>query len=167
MKKLLLSLALVAGLGIAAYAQTEGAVQKLSIGADVGFLTDEGTKNFLLAGGSAYYEHPIAKSFNLTGSVGYLSLFSTEKDVSGSIGYTSLKAGGKYYFGGNFYAAGEVGGTIQREGGIGLFAFAPGLGASFSIAEKSSLEFGLRYETWSKQGSSSFLGLRASYAFGL
>jgi len=167
MKKLLLSAAFIAGLGFTAAAQTEGAVQKLSIGAEVALPTDEGTNGLMFAGGSVYYEHPIAKSFNLTGAISYLSLFSTEKNASGSLGYTSLKAGGKYYFGGNFYAAGEVGATIQREGGIGLFAFAPGLGASFSIANKSSLDFGLRFETWSKNGSISFLGLRAAYAFGL
>jgi len=167
MKKLLL-IAHVVCFRMAASAQTQGAVQKLSVGAEVGLLTDQGTQNLLLAGGSVFYEHPIAKSFNLTGSIGYLSLFSTQKDVPGSIGYTSIKAGGKYYFGGNFYAAGEVGATIQREGGIGLFAFSPGLGASFSVAEKSSLDFGLRYENWSKDSNSNgFIALRAAYAFGL
>lgn len=167
MKKLILSAAFFTALAFTANAQTEGAVQKLSIGAEVGLPTEEGTNGLMLAGGSVYYEHPIAKSFNLTGAISYLTLFSTEKNVTGSAGYTSLKAGGKYYFGGNFYAAGEVGATIQREGGIGLFAFAPGLGASFSIANKSSLDFGLRFETWSKNGSASFMGLRAAYAFGL
>lgn len=168
MKKLLLSLTLIAVLVITAKAQTAGAVQKLSIGAEVGFPIDEGTKNLLFAGGSVYYEHPIGKSFNLTGSVGYLSLFSTEKGVSGSLGYTSIKVGGKFYFAGNFYGAGEVGATIQREGGKGLFNFAPGLGKSFSVSDKSALDFGLRYENWSKDGSSSgIVALRAAYAFGL
>lgn len=168
MKKILLVFTLISVFGITAKAQTAGAVQKLSIGAEVGFPTDEGTKNLMLAGGSVYYEHPIGKSFNLTGSLGYLSLFSTEKGASGSLGYTSIKVGGKFYFAGNFYGAGEVGTTIQREGGVAMFTFAPVLGTSFSVSDKSSLDFGLRWENWSKDGNSSgIIALRAAFAFGL
>jgi hypothetical protein len=168
MKKLVLSLALVAGLGLAANAQTEGAVKKLSIGAEVGLPTKEGFKDIMFAGGSLQAEFPVAKSLNLTGSAGYLSMFSTAKGASGSAGYIPVKAGGKYYFGGNFYGAGEVGASISTESGDGAaFSFAPGIGASFSLADKSSLDFGARYETWSKDGSVSFVGLRLAYGFGL
>ncbi|TKC08294.1 acyloxyacyl hydrolase [Pedobacter polaris] len=168
MKKLLLSLALVAGLGFAASAQTEGAVRKLSIGGEVGLPTESGSKDWLYVGGSLQYEHPVAKSLNLTGSAGYTALTYTGSGPSLSLGFIPLKAGAKYYFGGNFYGAGEVGATISTENGGGTaFAFAPGLGASFSVSDKSSLDFGLRYETWSNNGSSSFVGLRAAWAFGL
>lgn len=176
MKKLLLSLALVAGLGFAASAQTEGAVRKLSIGAEFGLPTEKNSDSFIV-GGSLQYEHPIAKSFNLTGSAGYLSIMVTgdtkklyqAAGMSTSAGVIPLKVGGKYYFGGNFYGAGEVGAAIGTETGSNTaFAFAPSLGASFSIADKSSLDFGLRYENWSSNGNSSgFIGLRAAYAFGL
>ncbi|RZK57480.1 MAG: hypothetical protein EOO91_10075 [Pedobacter sp.] len=173
MKKLLLSLALVAGLGLAANAQTEGAVKKLSIGAEVGIPT-EGS-NELLVGGSLQFEQPIAKSLNFTLSAGYIADMITgdAKDVlkalgaKTSYGFIPLKAGAKYYFGGNFYAAGEVGAAISTVDGIGTsFAYAPTLGASFSVADKSSLDFGIRYENWSK-ASSGFIGLRAAYTFGL
>ncbi len=176
MKKLVLSLALVAGLGLAASAQTEGAVRKLSIGGEYGFPTEKGTKDLMYAGGSLQFEQPVAKSLNLTLSGGYISQMFTgdTKDalklanLKTSYGIIPLKAGLKYYFGGNFYAAGEAGAAISAEkGGNTAFAFAPGLGASFSVADKSSLDFGLRYETWSNNGSSSFVGLRAAYAFGL
>lgn len=168
MKKIVLALIGALILSVAAKAQTEGAVQKLSIGADVGIPTTEGGKDIMLAGGSVYYEHPIAKSFNLTGSLGYLSMFSTEKNASGSLGFSSAKLGGKYYFAGNYYAALQAGVTLQREGGIGFFAYSPGLGASFSVANKSSLDFGLRYENWSKDGGSlGLMALRVAYAFGL
>ncbi|MBB2144211.1 hypothetical protein GM921_01825 [Pedobacter sp. LMG 31464] len=176
MKKLVLSLALVAGLGFAASAQTEGAVRKLSIGAEFGIPTEKNSKNELLAGGSLQFEQPVAKSLNLTISAGYISdmLTGDVKDAAKaagyptSFGYVPLKAGAKYYFGGNFYAAGEVGASISTEtGGSTLLAFAPALGASFSVSDKSSLDFGLRYETWSNNGSTSFVGLRAAYAFGL
>jgi opacity protein-like surface antigen len=168
MKKLLLSLALVAGLGLAANAQTEGAVKKLSIGAEVGLPTETGSKDFLFVGGSLQVEFPVAKSLNITGSAGYTSFTYTGSGASLSLGFIPVKAGAKYYFGGNFYAAGEVGASISTEtGGSTALAFAPGLGASFSVSDKSALDFGLRYETWSKNGSTSFVGLRAAYAFGL
>lgn len=177
MKKLLLSLALVAGLGFAASAQTEGAVRKLSIGAEFGLPVGDFSDDNMFAGGSLQYEHPVAKSLNLTISGGYLANFltgdlKTVAEALGSktsFGYIPLKAGAKYYFGGNFYAAGEVGASIGTTDGVGTaFAFAPGLGASFSVADKSSLDFGLRYENWSQDGGSrGFVGLRAAYAFGL
>lgn len=176
MKKLLLSLALVAGLGLAANAQTEGAVRKLSVGAEFGFPTGDGSKDNLIVGGSLQYEHPVAKSFNITLSGGYLSnmltgdtkkLFEAAGEKT-SYGFVPVKAGGKYYFGGNFYGAAELGAAFSTTSGVGTaFTYAPGLGASFSIADKSSLDFGVRYESWSNKGTSSFIGLRAAYAFGL
>ncbi len=176
MKKLLLSLALVAGLGFAASAQTEGAVRKLSIGAEFGIPTESNSDTFIL-GGSLQFEQPIVKSLNFTVSAGYLSLMATgdTKDLlkaagaQTSFGVVPLKAGAKYYFGGNFYAAGELGAAISTEDGGGTaFVVAPTLGASFSVSDKSSLDFGLRYENWSKNNDSSgFMGLRVAYAFGL
>ncbi|MFI5452486.1 hypothetical protein ACHMWN_10040 [Pedobacter sp. UC225_61] len=177
MKKLVLSLALVAGLGFAASAQTEGAVRKLSIGAEAGLPVGDNSKDNMLAGGSLQFEQPVAKSLNLTVSGGYLSHFLTgdTKDIAKAAGFPTsegivpLKAGVKYYFGGNFYAAGEVGAAISTENGGGTaLALAPTLGASFSVSDKSSLDFGLRYENWSKDGNSfGFMGLRAAFAFGL
>jgi len=177
MKKLLLSLALVAGLGLAANAQTEGAVRKLSIGAEFGFPTGDGSENNMIVGGSLQYEHPVASSFNITGSAGYLSRMYTgdaKKALEAfgqktSYGFIPVKAGGKYYFGGNFYGAAELGAAFTTvSGGKTGFIYSPGLGASFSVAEKSSLDFGVRYESWSYDGGSNrFIGLRAAYAFGL
>jgi opacity protein-like surface antigen len=176
MKKLLLSFALVAGLTYAASAQTEGAVRKLSIGAEFGLPTQSGSDE-LLIGGSLMFEQPIAKSLNLTLSAGYISDMITgdSKDILQSLGiktsfgFVPLKAGAKYYFGKNFYGAAEAGAAISTEEGVGTaFAFGPTLGASFSVSDKSSLDFGVRYENWSKDGNNSgFIGLRAAFAFGL
>ena len=177
MKKLLLSLALVAGLGFAASAQTEGAVRKLSVGADFGFPTGSGSEDQLFVGGSLQFEQPVAKALNLTLSAGYLANMVTgdAKDALEVLGlptsfsYIPLKAGAKYYFGGNFYAAGEVGASIGTDSSRGTaFVLAPGLGTSFSVSDKSSLDFGVRYENWSRNGGSrGFVGLRAAFAFGL
>ena len=176
MKKILLSLFMIAGLSYVASAQTEGAVQKLSIGAEFGLPTKSNSDN-LIIGGSLQYEHPVAKALSLTGSAGYLSNMVTGAtrdalkliNAKTSSGIVPLKAGAKYYFGGNFYAAGEVGAAIGTQtGSTTLLALAPTLGASFSVADKSSLDFGLRYENWSGNGGSTgFMGLRAAYAFGL
>jgi len=175
MKKLVLSLVLVAGLGFAANAQTEKAVRKLSIGAEFGLPTSGSDE--LLVGGSLQFEQPIAKSLNFTVSAGYLSDMITGDSKKAlqafglptSYGIVPIKAGAKYYFGGNFYGAGEVGAAISTTSGGGTaFAIAPTLGASFSVAKSSSLDFGLRYENWSREGNSSgFMGLRAAYVFGL
>ncbi len=176
MKKLILSLALITGLTYAASAQTEGAVRKLSIGAEFGLPTEKNS-DALIAGGSLQFEQPIAKSLNLTVSGGYLSVMATgdTKDLfkaaglKTSYGIIPLKGGLKYYFGGNFYGAAEAGAAFStEEGGATLFAFGPTLGASFSVSDKSSLDFGLRYENWSNNGNSTgFIGLRAAFAFGL
>ena len=169
MKKQLLLICLLVGFGLTTNAQTEGAVKKMSVGAEVGFPTAQGTKNMLFAGGSVQLELPAnAKSFNFTLSAGYTSFFSTLRGYSKGVGYIPVKAGTKYYFGGNFYAAGEVGATFATEQGVGTsFAFAPGLGASFSVADKSSFDMGLRFETWVNEGANWLIGLRAAYAFSL
>ncbi|WP_199140807.1 hypothetical protein [Pedobacter sp. ASV12] len=172
MKKLLLSLALVAGLGLAASAQTEGAVSKLSVGAEFALPVGDLSTGYSLGyGGSLQYEHTVAKSFNLTGSAGYISMSPKKewKDLGfKNQGTIPVKVGGKYYFGGNFYGVAELGAAFSTEtGGSTAFAYSPGLGASFSVADKSSLDFGVRYEGWSNNGTASFVGLRLAYAFGL
>lgn len=169
MKKQLLLICLLVGFGLTTNAQTEGAVKKMSIGAEVGSPTAKGTNNVLFAGGSVQLELPATvESFNFTLSAGYTSFFSTLRDYSKGVGFIPVKAGTKYYFGGNFYAAGEVGAAFATEQGMGTsFVFAPGLGASFSVADKSSFDMGLRFETWVNEGANWLIGLRAAYAFSL
>lgn len=175
MKKLVLSFALVIGLTYVVSAQTEGAVRKLSIGAEFGLPAQKDADNYMV-GGSLQFEQPIAKSLNLTISAGYLSsiLTGSAKDyfkstgVKTTYGTVPLKAGAKYYFGKNFYGAGELGARINTSaGGNTAFVYAPSLGTSFSVGDKSSLDLGLRYETWTKGDSYRFFGLRAAFAFGL
>lgn len=177
MKKLLLSLALITGFGLVANAQTQDAVRKLSIGAEFGISTTDFSKDRIKVGGSLLYEHPIAASFSLTGSVGYLSNTlkgdtRTEYKASGwptNFGIVPVKFGGKYYFARHFYAAAEVGAAFETSqvGGVG-FLYGVGIGSSFSVSKKSSLDIGLRYESWSyKPGTDRFIGLRVAYSFGL
>lgn len=180
MKKVLLSLLMVAGLGFAASAQTEGAVNKISVGPEFALpIGNFGDVYNLGFGGSVQGELNVAKSLNLTGSAGYLS-FSYKKEykdfykaVAGTElkndGIIPVKVGAKYYFGGNFYGAGELGAAFATgEGSSTAFAYAPTLGASFSVSDKSSIDLGIRYEGWARNGSTlSFIGIRAAFAFGL
>lgn len=162
MKKRLLSIAMMVGIGFAANAQTTGATKKMSIGVELGLPTALGANNLTMVGGSLQFEFPtIAKSFHYTLSAGYISYTSYA-------GFIPVKAGGKYYFAGKFYGAAEIGATFKTdEGGQVAFAFAPALGTSFAVSPKSNIDLGLRFETWINDGGSSFIGLRAAYVFGL
>jgi hypothetical protein len=173
MKKLLLSLAMVAGLGFAANAQTKDAAMsgpKLGIGADFAFpVGDAGDVFDYGIGGSLLYQHPIANKLNLTGNAGYLSLKTKEVlGTTANFGYVPVKVGLRYFLAENFYAQGEVGATFSTENGGGTaFAYAPSLGIEFPVANKMAIDFGARYEGWSNNGTTSFIGLRAALNFGL
>lgn len=170
-------LAIVAGINFLANAQTERAIRKLSLGADFGVPVGDFSKDRILVGGSLSYEHPIAPSLSLTGSVGFLAKnitgdTRTEFKASGwptSISNIPIKAGVKYYFGRYFYASGELGAAITTSSGGGEgFVYAAGIGASLPVFKKSSLDLGLRFENWSYgAGTDRFVALRAAYSFGL
>lgn len=169
MKKTIL-LMFLAFAGYVANAQTQGAVKKISIGAEVVLPINEGSSGTLGLGASLKYEFPVAPSLNLTASAGYVNIFSTESGASGSINMIPLKAGAKYYFGKCFYGATELGASILTGDGdsVTAFTFAPGLGVSFASKSKNNVDIGLRYENLSANGGSlSLLGLRIGYNFGL
>jgi hypothetical protein len=84
-----------------------------------------------------------------------------------------IKVGGKYFLGKSFYGSAEIGTSINRiiaasasggGGGVTTFpsytamVYAPGIGVQFG-----GFDFGIRYETHSKGGSSSFLGARFGF----
>lgn len=170
---------MVAGLSYSVSAQSQQTALKLSVGPEfalpVGDLSD--VYNLGL-GASIQGELNVAKSLNLTASAGYLSFgYKKEfKDLLEAIGLEAkrdggipVKAGAKYYFGEIFYGAAEVGAAFSTtKGGKTAFAYAPGIGGAFKVSDKSSIDLGVRYESWSRSGgTSSFLGLRVAYAFGI
>jgi opacity protein-like surface antigen len=176
MKKLLLSLALVAGLGFAANAQTDPAMtgSKIGVGADFAFpMGDFGDAYNFGVGGSLNFQAPIANKLNFVGEAGYLSFTGKEYDVFGttvkapSFSYIPVKAGVRYFLAENFYAQGQLGASFSTEDGGTAFLYAPSLGVEFPVADKMSIDFGARYEGWSNEGTSSFIGLRAALNFGL
>lgn len=144
---------------------------KLSVGAEFGLPTGNfGDFYKLGVGGSLVYIAPIAENLKVTGSAGYISY--SPKEVLGYKGPSSsfipVKAGLRYYFVENFYGAAELGAAFAGKNASGTaFAYSPGIGVEFPVADKASIDLGARYEGWSKNGTLSFFGIRAAINFGL
>lgn len=172
MKKLFLLTAIA---GIFAFtnasAQKDAAMNgpKLGIGADFAFpMGDFGDISKFGVGGSLLYQHPVAPNLNLTANAGYLSFKYKDVFGGGTSGFVPVKVGARYFVAENFYVNGEIGAAFSTEkGGSTAFAYSPGLGIEFPVADKSSIDVGARYEGWSKNGTLSFIGLRAAFNFGL
>ncbi len=180
MKQFLLSFSLLTGIAFSAIAQQQDSKIKVSVGGEY----------LIAAGGSAEYlgsgygaslqgEYTILPKLNLTASAAYISLAASKlykeiyepwfgAKIPNSI-YYPVKAGAKYYLHKNFYAAAEAGASITNEKNSETsFAYAGGIGGSFAISPKSSIDIGVRYETWALSVNSrdTFVGVRAAYRFG-
>lgn len=178
MKKLIL-LTAIAGIFTFSNVKAQDAAMsgpKLGIGAEFGFPMGDFGDGFKFGfGGSLVYQHPIADKLNLTGSAGYLNFQGKDFEVEdfgtiegGNVGFIPVKAGLRYFLAENIYVGGELGAVFSTEDGGGTaFAYAPGIGVEFPVADKSTIELGGRYEGWSKDGTLSFIGLRLAWNFGL
>lgn len=143
---------------------------KLGIGAEFAFPMGKfGDAYNLGYGGSLLYQHPVAANLNLTGSAGYLSFKAKDEFGGGTSGSIPVKAGARYFVAENFYIGGELGAAFSTEtGGKTAFAYAPGIGIEFPVSDGGAIELGGRYEGWSaNSNTSSFIGLRLAYNFGL
>lgn len=177
MKKLFL-LTAIAGLFAVSSVKAQDAAMsgpKLGIGAEFAFpMGDFGDSHKFGVGGSLQYQHPIASKLNLTGSAGYLNFTGKEVTELGitykapALGFIPVKAGLRYFLAENIYVGGELGAVFSTEDGMGTaFAYSPGIGVEFPVADKSTIELGGRYEGWSNDGTLSFIGLRLAWNFGL
>jgi hypothetical protein len=178
MKKVILSVLTIAALNYSASAQSNNGNNKLSIGAELAIPT--GNLSLIQSlgyGGSIQGEFVVAKSLALTGSAGYLT-FAYKKEIKAGLKEAGIeldnqagipvKAGAKYYFGKLFYGAAELGASFSTSKDAGTaFVYAPTVGINLPISDKNNLDLGVRYESWSYEGASSFIGIRAAYAFGL
>jgi hypothetical protein len=159
---------------VASVAQTEtGSKNKLGIGLEFGLpLGDFGDVYSIGFGGAGKFERSVSKSFAVTVTAGYTSLYY-KKDVidADPQGFIPVKAGGKYYFGAaqNIYLEGEVGASIGTgDGAETVFAYAPGVGISFPVSNKSAIDAGIRYESWNYDVKAlNQVGIRVAYKFGL
>lgn len=151
----------------------------LSLGLEGGLPLSAGLKNAYsaAAGGSLRAQYNINEKISATLSAGGTAFLP--KDISGITSGTStkldamlnipVKVGGKYFFAEKLYGMVELGissiTTISSNNNGAAVApsysavvYAPGVGAQLG-----GFDVGLRYETFSKNGSSSFLGLRLGF----
>ena len=174
MKKLLLLTAICGFLSFSsAYAQKDPAMNgpKLGIGVEFGLpVGDFGDVYNLGVGGSLVYQHPLATNLNFTGSAGYIN-FSNEDNALVKVNAAAIpvKAGIRYFFAENFYGGAELGAAFYTGDNSGTaFAYSPGIGVEFPVADKAAIDLGVRYEGWSKNShTNSFIGIRAAFNFGL
>ncbi|HEK19501.1 MULTISPECIES: outer membrane beta-barrel protein [unclassified Mucilaginibacter] len=171
MKKVLLMLTVICGLSVAAKAQTSSQTGKFSIGVEAGLpVGDASNSSNFIIGGSLKYDHPIAENTFITGSAGYSKFLmkSEFKDAGYSFYAIPVKVGVKYFFSPGFYGEGQLGAAFvtAKLDGLGsnsttAFAYSPGIGYAFS----PNVDLGVRYEGWSKNGTTSQVALRLAYSF--
>jgi hypothetical protein len=163
MKKVLLATILFVGVAVSSFAQSKDG--KFSVGVEAGVPVGNASNayNFVI-GGSLKYDLPIATSTNFTVSAGYSS-FLGKTIVTVKIpaaGFVPLKAGIKYFFASTFYGEGQLGAAFSTQSGGGTaFAYSPGIGFQFS----KNVDLGVRYEAWSKNGTTSQVAARLAYSF--
>jgi len=122
-------------------------------------------------------ELPVSSNVNFTLTAGYITYYY-EKHIKQSLeafkrdtyaGFVPIKAGGKCFFSKNVYGEAEVGALIGTTNNMGTsFIYAPGLGVSYRVSAKHDIDFGVRYEGWSKDGGNvGQVAFHIAYKFGL
>lgn len=149
---------------------------KLGIGAEFAFPTgDFGDATDFGYGGSLQFQTPIIEKLNFTASAGYLNFKNKNVDLPGGVtykggnfGYIPVKAGVNYFLAENFYIGGELGAAFGTKDNYNTqFVYTPHIGVEFPVSDGGSIDLGARYEAWSNDGTSRFVGLRLAYNFGL
>lgn len=164
MKKVILSLAIVALAAVSANAQSKDnkSMQSLrfSVGVNAGFpVSPSGSKGFII-GGDAQGEYAATPELGITLSAGYLN--QSYKGISS--GMVPVLAGIRYYFSDRkVYANAQAGLSFSTEtGGGSAFSYAPGVG--YYVTD--NIDLGVKYLGSSKSGvSSGSILLRAAYNF--
>jgi opacity protein-like surface antigen len=182
MKKVLLCAAVMAA-GFCATAQESEKTLKFSAGVEAGLPISSEFKDASSfgIGGSLQGEYAVAEPVGVTLNAGFMSF--PGKKVDEGFGITSkvsstfipVLAGAKFYFAEKFYAHAQLGITFWKakstitfneqteseSASTSAFTYAPGIG--FKATENFDIE--LKYQSLSKSGTSSFIGLRAAYTF--
>jgi hypothetical protein len=175
LKKLILTLILIASAAIACFAQT-GSAPKLSIGADFGIPTGTVSQVYSsVIGASAKLELPTVTpglKFMFTAGYSDFMIKSEYSSVFTSASYTQLEAGARYYFIPMIYIEGDFGVSINlnknySEQKIGL-AYDPAIGINLPINTSSAVDIGFRYDGRVESGGTiSQVALRVAYKFNL
>ena len=173
MKRLTLLSILLCGVVSFSFAQSTGSSfrPKIGVALETGLPVGDADEVYSVGlGGSAKLEVPLSEPFALTVSAGYMAL-QVKDELEPTLGdqreFIPIKAGAKYYFGRTFFGEGELGASIPTEDeDETAFAYAPGIGVTLPVAEKTAIDIGVRYEAWSKDaGDIDQIGLRAVVKF--
>jgi hypothetical protein len=171
MKKIILSLAVVAIATLTATAQKESSDKslKFSIGVEAGLPIGsfKNSSKFGI-GGSAQAEYMASENVGLTGRVGYLSFAGKTTTIGevnvklASISVIPVMVGGKFYFNEKVFGHAEAGLSFFNRNLGSVFTYAPGIG----VKAGENVEVEVKYQGASKNGGSiSFIGLRAAFTF--
>lgn len=165
MKKVLLSLAIIAITGLSVSAQTSDDSQiKLDVGVKAGLpIGDFSNVSSVGFGGFLKAAYPASSDFDVTLTAGYTSF--SGKSIDGfsypSLGLFDVLAGGSYKVDESFHIDGGIGfGTFSSGGGSG-FAYRVGVGYKFA----TDFDVTANYNGISSGGSLSYIGIGLSYNF--
>lgn len=167
MKRLVLLTILLCGVVSMVFAQTASTTTnatkpKLGVALETGIPVGDAEDVYAVGlGGSAKLEIPISQPFAATVTAGYMSML-VKDELEDALGenreFIPIKAGAKYYFSKNFFGEGELGASISTEEGEDVaFAYAPGIGFSFPVSDRTAIDAGVRYEGWTREQSSTIL----------
>lgn len=157
---------------LVAFTQNSSAQIKISAGADVGYVTNEGFG--LMYGLALGVEKPMGDNMGLTFQTGY-DILTTDVEGGGTFSLLPLQAGFKYYFADNesgFYGHGQLGVSMYKysydygyvSGSESKTYLSYAVGAGYLVGEHFDL--GLRYNIVASEGSSlNYIALRAAYVF--
>jgi hypothetical protein len=172
MKKVILSVAVIAIATLSASAQKKSADKdlKFSVGAEIALpIGDFNKVSSIGFGGTVQGEYAAAETVGITLNAGFMTF--SGKTVSGikfpTTSIIPVLAGAKFYFAEKFYGHAQLGMSFisLKQGGVSAstsaFTYAPGIGYQAS----ENFDVSVRYQSYSKGGTSSFIGLRAAYNF--
>lgn len=172
MKKLFLAIC-IAAVSVTGYAQK--GTTKIAVGADLGIPVGDFGEGFKTGfGGYAKGLFGIGEAGQITFTTGYSSFKAkgSTDEVKATVNVIPLLAGYRHNFSG-FYAEPQIGYSIfstklkseEISGSTSDGAFAWAIGCGYVV---SNVDFGVRYQSASKDGSSlSFVGIHVGYNFSL
>jgi hypothetical protein len=122
-------------------------------------------------GGTAKLAYNVNGNIAVTFQTGFMS-FAGKTEESGDEKYTypalnfiPFKFGGRYTFPGGFYAEPQIGFTrMSAKGAGGATGFTYAINAGYKMTP--GIDISARYEGVSKEGTVSFVGVRAAYSLG-
>jgi hypothetical protein len=171
MKKVFLSIA-IAAIAFSANAQDSKSDQplKFSVGVEAGLpLGDFKEFSKFGIGGSVQGEYAAAEKVGLTLNAGFLSFSgkTIDGDKFPSTSIVPVLAGAKYYFTDKVYGHAQVGISFMSVKFEGVTASASGFtyAPTIGVMPSENIDVSLKYLGISKDGTTSFLGLRVAYTF--